>query len=113
MPQLEQILRQLAHAALIIQPHVIILFPLIEVAVHKNDGLAGHLHQLAALIGLQPHNNQPDGIPRLGNPVNLRRGLGRSKHGIVAAAANRVFSSAAIISLTNGSASASFSSRLG
>ena len=57
MPQLEQVFRHLAHAALIVQAHIVVAFALIKIAIDKHNGLARHLHQLTALVGLQTHHN--------------------------------------------------------
>ena len=91
MAQLQQGFRQLTHAAQVVQPHVVILLTLVKIAVHKHDGLAGGLNQLAALVGLQAHHNQAHGVPRLGDAVNLRGGLGRAQHGVISPRADGVF----------------------
>lgn len=112
MAQLQQVFCQLAHAALIVQTHIIVLFPLIEVAVHKYDRLACRLHQLPALIGLQAHYDQPYGVPRLRNAVGSPPPSERPLAWCSSRGANGVFQRGDHFA-DKGIGNASFSSRLG
>ena len=91
MPQLEQVFRHLAHAALIVQAHIVVAFALIKIAIDKHNGLARHLHQLTALVGLQTHHNQPHGVPGLGDTMDFGRRLRGVQHGVIAVGADGVF----------------------